>query len=146
MQTAVGQLVKMKGAAVVTTSPSTTIFDAVKIMEEAHIGSLPIMDETGKLVGMLTERDCMRRVLLKERALRTVTVGEVMSSPVVTVPATEIVDVCMKIMTEKRLRHLPVMDTGKLVGLISIGDVVKFLCSEREQDIKDLEKYITGSL
>jgi CBS domain-containing protein len=75
-----------------------------------------------------------------------VIVDEVMSSPVVTVPATEIVDSCMKIMTEKRLRHLPVMDHGTLAGLISIGDVVKFLCFEREQDIENLEKYITGSL
>ncbi len=146
MQTPVGELLKLKGGAVITTPTETTVFDAVKIMEDAHIGSLPVVDSAGKLVGMLTERDCMRKVLLKELNLRMVTVGEVMSSPVVTVPATEIVDACMKIMTEKRLRHLPVMDHGKLVGLISIGDVVKFLCSEREQDIENLEKYITGSL
>lgn len=146
METPVGKLLKVKGSDVVTTAPSTTIFDAVKQMEDSRIGSLPVVDSAGKLVGMLTERDCMRRVLLKERPLRSVTVGEVMSSPVVTVQASEIMESCMKIMTEKRLRHLPVMEGSKLAGIISIGDVVKFLCSEREQDIKNLENYITGSL
>jgi len=146
MLTPVAELLKIKGGAVVTTPPQTTIFDAVRIMEDAHIGSLPIVDDAGRLVGMLTERDCMRKALLQERNLRAVTVGEIMSSPVVTVAPTEIVDSCMKTMTEKRLRHLPVVEAGKLVGLISIGDVVKFLCSEREHDIKNLEKYITGSL
>ncbi|MBM4163204.1 MAG: CBS domain-containing protein [Lentisphaerae bacterium] len=146
MQTSVGALLKLKGGTVITTPTKTTVFDAVKIMEEGHIGSLPVVDSAGRIVGILTERDCMRKVLLKELNLRTVIVDEVMSSPVVTVPATEIVDSCMKIMTEKRLRHLPVMDHGTLAGLISIGDVVKFLCSEREQDIENLEKYITGSL
>lgn len=146
METPVGKLLKIKGNDVVTTSPSTTIFDAVKQMEESRIGSLPVVDGTGKIVGMLTERDCMRKVLLKERPLRSVTVGEVMSSPIITVQANELVENCMVIMTEKRLRHLPVMDHTKLIGLISIGDVVKFLCTEREQDIKNLENYITGSL
>jgi CBS domain-containing protein len=146
METPVGKLLKIKGNDVVTTSSSTTIFDAVKQMEDSRIGSLPVIDSTGKIVGMLTERDCMRKVLLKERPLRSVTVGEVMSSPIITVQATELVENCMVIMTEKRLRHLPVMDHTKLIGLISIGDVVKFLCTEREQDIKNLENYITGSL
>jgi CBS domain-containing protein len=146
METPVGKLLKIKGNDVVTTSPSTTIFDAVKQMEDSRIGSLPVVDGTGKIVGMLTERDCMRKVLLKERPLRSVTVGEVMSSPIVTVQANELVENCMVIMTEKRLRHLPVMDHTQLIGLISIGDVVKFLCTEREQDIKNLENYITGSL
>jgi len=75
-----------------------------------------------------------------------VTVSAVMSSPVVTVQSGELIESCMMIMTEKRLRHLPVMEHNKLIGLISIGDVVKFLCTEREQDIQNLEKYITGSL
>jgi CBS domain-containing protein len=146
METPVGKLLKIKSSAIVTTSPATTIFDAVKQMEDAHIGSLPVVDETGKIIGMLTERDCLRRVLLKEKPLRTVTVGEVMSSPVVTVQCTELIESCMKIMTERRLRHLPVMEKATLIGLISIGDVVKFLCTEREQDIQQLEQYITGSL
>lgn len=146
METPVVKLLKIKGSDVVSTSPSTTIFDAVKQMEDSRIGSLPVIDSTGKLVGMLTERDCLRKVLLKERPLRSVTVGEVMSSPVITVQSTEIMENCMQLMTEKRLRHLPVMEHSKLIGIISIGDVVKFLCSEREQDIKNLENYITGSL
>jgi CBS domain-containing protein len=146
METPVGKLLKIKGHEVVTTAPTTTIFDAVKQMEDSRIGSLPVVDSTGKVIGMLTERDCMRKVLLKEQPLRSVTVGEVMSSPIVTVQATELVENCMMIMTEKRLRHLPVMEHNKLIGLISIGDVVKFLCTEREQDIKNLENYITGSL
>jgi CBS domain-containing protein len=146
METPVIKLLKIKGCNVVTTSPSTTIFDAVKQMEDSRIGSLPVVDKAGKLVGMLTERDCLRKVLLKELPLRSVTVAEVMSSPVITVQSTEIMENCMQVMTEKRLRHLPVMEHSKLIGLISIGDVVKFLSSEREQDIKNLENYITGSL
>jgi len=146
METPVGKLLKIKGNDVVTTAPTTTIFDAVKQMEDNRIGSLPVVDSTGKVIGMLTERDCMRKVLLKEQPLRSVTVGEVMSSPIVTVQSTELVESCMMIMTEKRLRHLPVMEHSKLIGLISIRDVVKFLCTEREQDIKNLENYITGSL
>ncbi len=146
METPVGKLLKIKGNDVVTTAPTTTIFDAVKQMEDNHIGSLPVVDSTGKVIGMLTERDCMRKVLLKEQPLRSVTVGEVMSSPIITVQSTELVESCMMVMTEKRLRHLPVMEHNKLIGLISIGDVVKFLCTEREQDIKNLENYITGSL
>lgn len=146
METPVGKLLKLKGNDVVTTAPTTTIFDAVKQMEDNHIGSLPVVDSTGKVIGMLTERDCMRKVLLKEQPLRSVTVGEVMSSPIITVQSTELVESCMMVMTEKRLRHLPVMEHNKLIGLISIGDVVKFLCTEREQDIKNLENYITGSL
>jgi len=146
METPVVKLLKLKGNDVVKTSPSTTIFDAVKQMEDARIGSLPVVDDTGKIVGMLTERDCLRKVLLKELPLRSVTVSAVMSSPVVTVQSGELIESCMMIMTEKRLRHLPVMEHNKLIGLISIGDVVKFLCTEREQDIQNLEKYITGSL
>ena len=146
METPVNTLIKVKGSNVVSTLPSTTIFDAVKLMEDNRIGSLPIVDNTGKLVGMLTERDCLRKVLLKELPLRSVTVAEVMSTPVITVQGSEIIESCMKLMTEKRLRHLPVMEHSKLIGLISIGDVVKFLCSEQEQDIKNLENYITGSL
>jgi CBS domain-containing protein len=146
METPVIKLLKVKGSDVVSTLPSTTIFDAVKIMEDNRIGSLPIVDSAGKLVGMLTERDCLRRVLLKELPLRSITVAEVMSTPVITVQSSEIMENCMKVMTEKRLRHLPVMEHSKLVGIISIGDVVKFLCSEQEQDIRNLENYITGSL
>lgn len=146
METPVIKLLKIKGSDVVSTLPSTTIFDAVKIMEDNRIGSLPVIDSAGKLVGMLTERDCLRRVLLKELPLRSITVAEVMSSPVITVQSSEIMENCMKVMTEKRLRHLPVMEHSKLVGIISIGDVVKFLCSEQEQDIRNLENYITGSL
>jgi CBS domain-containing protein len=146
METPVGTLLKIKGNTVVTTSTSTTIFDAVKQMEDNHIGSLPVVDNAGKIVGMLTERDCLRKVLLKERPLRSVTAGDVMSSPIITVQSSELIESCMKIMTDKRLRHLPVMEHNKLIGLISIGDVVKFLCTEREQDIKNLENYITGSL
>ena len=116
METQVGTLLKLKGNTVVTTSPSTTIFDAVKQMEDSRIGSLPVVDNTGKLVGMLTERDCMRKVLLKERPLRIVTVGEVMSSPIITVQSSELVDACMKLMTDKRFRHLPVMEHNKLIG------------------------------
>jgi len=146
METPVIKLLKVKGSDVVSTLPSTTIFDAVKLMEDNRIGSLPIIDSAGKLVGMLTERDCLRRVLLKELPLRSITVAEVMSTPVITVQGAEIMENCMKLMTEKRLRHLPVMEHSKLIGIISIGDVVKFLCSEQEQDIRNLENYITGSL
>ncbi len=146
MNTPLGILLKAKGSAVTTISPDVTVFDAVSKMETEHIGSLVVVDAKGAIVGMLTERDCLRKVLLKERNLRTVKVREVMAAPVFTLPPDTLIEECMKLMTDKRVRHMPVVDHGKMVGLISIGDVVKFLCTEREQDINNLEKYITGSV
>lgn len=146
MNTPLGVLLKAKGSAVTTTAPDATVFDAVNTMESERIGSLLVVDAKGAIVGMLTERDCLRKVLLKERNLRTVKVREVMSTPVFTLPPDTLIEACMRLMTEKRVRHLPVVENGKLLGLISIGDVVKFMCTEREQDIANLEKYITGSI
>jgi CBS domain-containing protein len=146
MNTSLGALLQVKGKTVTTIGPDATVFDAVNSMENSRIGSLLVVDAKGAIAGMLTERDCLRKVLLKERNLRTVKVREVMSSPVFTLPPETAIEDCMKLMTEKRVRHLPVVEQGKLLGLISIGDVVKFLCGEREQDIANLEKYITGSI
>lgn len=146
MNTTLDVLLKAKGSSVTTISPEAAVFDAVNAMENARIGSLLVVDAKGVIVGMLTERDCLRKVLLKERNLRTVKVREVMSAPVFTLPPETAIEECMQLMTEKRVRHLPVVEHGKLLGLISIGDVVKFLCTEREQDIANLEKYITGSI
>jgi CBS domain-containing protein len=146
MNTSLSVLIQVKGDAVISVKPDATVFDAVNMMETSRIGSLLVLDAHGAIIGMLTERDCLRKVLLKERNLRTVKVSEVMSTPVFTLPPDTPVEQCMMLMTEKRIRHLPVVENGKLLGLISIGDVVKFLCSEREQDIANLEKYITGSM
>ncbi|MCU0857294.1 MAG: CBS domain-containing protein [Pontiellaceae bacterium] len=146
MKTPLSVIIQIKGSEVVTIRPDAAVFDAVTMMETRCIGSLPVVDTQGEIVGMLTERDCLRKVLLKERNLHTVKVSEVMSTPVFTLPPETPVEECMKLMTAQRIRHLPVVEKGKLLGLISIGDAVKFLCSEHEQDIVNLEKYITGSL
>jgi CBS domain-containing protein len=145
MNTPVADLLRVKGADVLTSSPDASVYDAVKVMTDRGIGCLLVQDTAGKICGIITERDC-RNVILKELAPRKVQVRQMMSVRVLHVEPDTSVENCMQLMTEKRIRHLPVMAHGKLAGLISIGDVVKFLCTERGREIENLEKYITGSL
>ncbi len=144
MNTPVADLLRSKGSDVRSTTPRTSILDVVKTMDDLGIGSLLVLDGQ-KIVGIVTERDC-RHAILRELDARKTPVREIMTPKVLHVePETSLED-CMALMTEKRVRHLPVMDKGQLAGLLSIGDVVKFLCAERGREIENLEKYITGSL
>ena len=146
MNTPVAQVLDRKGYDVITASPTVSVFDAVKLMEEKRIGCLLLMSKTGKVAGILSEKDCIRKVFLPEKDPHTILVKDIMSKKVVYTTLETTVDDCMSVMTQKRIRHLPVMDGQKLVGLISIGDLVKFVSSEQDIMIRNLEKYIEGSL
>ncbi len=126
-----------------TIGPNDLVFDAVKLMAEKNIGALVVV-EGDQIVGMITERDYARKVVLMARSSTTTRVREIMTSSVMYVPPTHTSEECMVLMTEHRLRHLPVIDKGKLVGLISIGDLVKDIISEQRFIIDQLEHYIIG--
>lgn len=126
-----------------TVTPATTVLEAVMLMAEKGIGALLVMDGEN-MVGIVSERDYVRRVALFERSTFATTVGEIMTSDVITVSPKDGTQHCMQLMTDKRLRHLPVVEAGQLVGLLSIGDLVKDVIQEQESLIKHLEGYIRG--
>ena len=140
----VGELLKLKADnALVSVTPATTVLEAVMLMAEKGIGSLLVM-EGEKMVGIISERDYVRRVALFERSAFATTVGEVMTADVTTVSPKDGTQHCMQLMTDKRLRHLPVVEDGQLIGLLSIGDLVKDVMQEQASMINHLEKYIRG--
>ena len=137
----VQQLLAHKGSRVETIRPERTVFDALEKMAQADIGALVVTEED-EVVGILSERDYARKVILRGRASRDTPVREIMSSPVLTIGPSASVEDCMEIMTEHKLRHLPVLDEGLMVGIVSIGDVVKTLISEKDYMIEQLQNYI----
>jgi CBS domain-containing protein len=142
--TTVGQLLVQKGRGVLFVDPEDTVYSAIKKMADEDVGSLVIM-EHDKLVGIITERHYARDVFLKGRSSPQTKVAEIMDRDVVCVRPNQSVDVCMALMNAKRVRHLPVIDDGKLVGIVSIGDLVKSVISDREFTIEQLEHYIHGT-
>jgi len=126
-----------------TVAPSTSVFDAVKLMAEKNIGALLVLEQQ-KIVGIITERDYARKIVLMGRSSKETPVRDVMSSPVMYVRPDQSNEECMALMTDNRLRHLPVVDQGRLLGLISIGDLVKDIISEQKFIIEQLEHYIAG--
>ena len=124
-------------------SPDDTVFDAIKVLAEKGVGALMVM-EKGKLVGILSERDYTRKVMLRGKRSRETSVREIMSTELKTVEPKEGVDECLRFMTEKRVRHLPVMAEGRLRGVISIGDLVKHVISVQNATLDHLEAYISG--
>jgi len=139
----VRELLREKGGQVWTIAPQATVYEAVELMAAKNIGSL-IVVEHGNVAGMFTELDYARKIVLKGRSSKTTTVGELMSTDVLYVGPEDTIENCMALMTDKRLRHLPVMENGKLAGVVSIGDIVKVIISDREFTIRELERYITG--
>lgn len=140
----VANILKSKAdSRVYSISPSASVFDALTLMAEKNIGSLLVMDGA-EIVGIVTERDYARKVVLMGRASPHTPVREIMSSAVMFVGPRHTTEQCMALMTENRLRHLPVLDDGELLGLVSIGDLVKDIISEQEFIIEQLERYITG--
>ncbi|MDP1717332.1 MAG: CBS domain-containing protein [Burkholderiales bacterium] len=131
----------MKGSAVHSVTPQTKVFDALKLMAEKNIGAVLVLGD-GKINGIMTERDYARKVILLGKSSHEITVREIMSDQVMMVQTTQTIEECMGLMTNKRIRHLPVMDGDKLVGLLSIGDLVKEVIADQEQTIKQLESYI----
>ena len=140
----VAQILRSKADPTVhTVVPTASVFDALKLMAEKNIGALLIM-EGETIVGMLSERDYARKIVLMGRSSKETSVRDVMTCPVMYVGPQQSTEECMALMTEKRLRHLPVLDGGKLIGLISIGDLVKDIISEQNFVIEQLQCYISG--
>jgi CBS domain-containing protein len=139
-------ILKSKTKEVWSISPKSTVFEALKIMGEKEIGALMVMDKKGKVVGIITERDYARKVILKGKNSRETLVSEIMtpSGKMYTVTPDTLVEDCMVLITGKRIRHVPVFDGGKYVGLISIGDVVKSTISQKDMLIEHLSNYIGG--
>jgi CBS domain-containing protein len=139
----VEMLLTNKGREVWSIAPGATVFEAIEMMNERHVGALPVV-EGGKLVGILSERDYARKVILKGRSSRECKVEEIMTRDVICVDAVRKIEECMAVMTQKKIRHLPVMEDGKMVGIVSIGDLVKAIIEEQQFLIEQLENYITG--
>jgi CBS domain-containing protein len=147
MSTTVGDLLRIKGAKVETITAAEPILEAVRRMSEHHIGCLAVVTKAGKLSGILSERDCLWKVFAQGSSPRTKLVKEAMTpiAQMRTVTPSQTIEECMELMTTRRHRHLPVLDEGKLAGLISIGDVVKHMIDAQQATIQSLEKYITGT-
>jgi CBS domain-containing protein len=142
--TSVVHILRSKSAQTVYTIPPTaTVFDAVKLMADKSIGAL-VVTEGEQVVGIISERDYARKIILMSRSSKETPVRDIMTTAVMYVSPAQTSQECMALMTENRLRHLPVMDNGKLIGLVSIGDLVKDIISEQKFIIEQLEHYITG--
>ena len=143
MQTTVARVLADKGSDVISVAPDQTVYTALEVMDEHNIGAVVVLDEVN-LVGIVTERDYARKVILLDRLSKSTKVSSIMTSDLITVePDTTVMD-CMGIMTDKKVRHLPVLDDGDLVGVISIGDVVKAIIAQQRSLIDQLEQYITS--
>ncbi|MET0533358.1 MAG: CBS domain-containing protein [Steroidobacter sp.] len=139
----VNYLLAFKTKSVWTIVPEEPVLAAIQLMADKHIGALPVVRDN-ELVGIVSERDYARKVILMGRSSSDTAVWEIMSSPVKTVSPDEAIHRCMEIMTDLRIRHLPVVEKGRLVGIISIGDLVKAVIEEQQQTITQLERYIAG--
>ena len=148
MSTTVGDLLRIKGTKVETITAAETVLEAIRRMSEKHIGCLAVVTKAGKLSGIVSERDCLWKVIAAGQSPRKALVKDAMTplAQMKTVVPAQTVEECMELMTTRRHRHLPVLVDGKLAGLISIGDVVKSLIDAQQATIQSLEKYITGSL
>ncbi len=144
MTKSIAQILKQKGRVVHSTTPETKIFDALKIMADNGVGALVVLNEEEHVVGIFSERDHVRKVDLDGRCSHRAFIHQVMSEDVCYITPEVSVDEAMAIMTENRCRHLPVMEKGRLVGLVSIGDLVKASLEEKDFVIKQLKKYIKG--
>jgi CBS domain-containing protein len=139
----VEQILRHKGGAFWSVAPDAMVYVALALMAEKDVGALLVM-ELGRLVGVFSERDYARKVVLKGKSSPQTPVREVMTAPVVTVPPGQTLEGCMALMTERRIRHLPVLAEGRVVGVVSIGDVVKAALDAKDFTIRQLENYITG--
>lgn len=143
--TSVAQVLKSKpDLTVYTIEASDSVYNAIKLMAEKQIGAL-LVTEGSAIAGIVTERDYARKVVLMDRSSKSTPVSEIMSKAVRFVRPDQTTDDCMALMTERRMRHLPVLESGKLVGMVSIGDLVKNIIAEQQFTIQQLEQYITGT-
>ncbi|RJS93083.1 CBS domain-containing protein [Salinisphaera sp. Q1T1-3] len=141
--TTINDLLRDKPSSVWTVGPDDSVYDALQLMSDKNIGAVLVMDD-GHLVGLLSERDYARKLVLENRSSRETPVRDVMTQRVAYVAPTKEVEQCLALMTDKRFRHLPVLDNGKLIGLVSIGDLVKAIIADKQFIIEQLESYISG--
>ena len=139
----VKDILEVKGDDVWSIEPSASVYDAMKLMADKEVGALMVIEGT-ELVGIISERDYARKVILEGRSSRTTQVREIMTSRVVYAEPEQNIEECMVVMTERRVRHLPVIDGGRLIGVISMGDLVKSIITEQKFIIEQLERYISG--
>ncbi|MEE8427133.1 MAG: CBS domain-containing protein [Woeseiaceae bacterium] len=139
----VKHLLDAKGRHIIAISPDSSVFEAIEIMADKSVGSLVVMEDD-KLAGIVTERDYARKVIVKGRSSKSTRVAEIMTADVVTTSSAETVDKCMAVMTELRIRHLPVLEDNRVIGMISIGDLVQAIIADQKEEIEHLEHYISG--
>jgi len=140
----VKHLLDAKGRNVISISADASVFDAIKMMADESIGSLVVLNEDGGLAGIVTERDYARKVIVKGRSSGDTRVAEIMTADVLTTGCDNTVNSCMEIMSEKKLRHLPVVEDGRVIAMISIGDLVQAIIADQKEEIEHLEHYISG--
>jgi CBS domain-containing protein len=138
-------ILQTKGRQIWSVTPDTTVYDALSLMADKGIGAVLVLKEEGQPVGIFSERDYARKVILKGKSSRITPVKEIMSTHILYISPEQTIAECMALMTEKHIRHLPVLKDGALDGIISIGDVVKAIITDHEFTIDQLERYITGS-
>jgi CBS domain-containing protein len=141
----ISSILHQKTSALWSVAPQATVFDAIKLMAEKNIGALPVMSG-GTLVGIFTERDYTRKIALHGKSSKETHVWEILSNRLVTVAPDDSVEECMRLMTEHRIRHLPVLQRDEVVGIISIGDLVNWIISAQNAAIEQMEQYIAGGL
>ena len=139
----VKHLLDSKGRHIISVAPGASVFEAIKIMADKTIGSLLVMEDD-EICGIITERDYARKVIIKGRSSESTMVSEIMSTEVLTTSSSQSVNSCMELMTEKRIRHLPVVEDNRVIGMISIGDLVEAIISDQQEEIQQLEHYISG--
>jgi CBS domain-containing protein len=139
----VKNLLQKKGGIIHSVSPNSCVYDALEVLESKNLGALVVVEE-GKLIGIFTERDYARKVVLKGRSSKETFIRDIMTDRPIFVTPDNTIDDCMQIMTDKSIRHLPVIESGRLVGIISIGDLVKFVIEEKNFIIENLEHYIVS--
>ena len=140
----VRNILQTKGTAIFSVAPGITVYKAIELMSEKNISSLLITNPEGKLLGIFTERDYARKLILRGKSSKDTLIKELMTENPVTVCSDSSIEECMKLMTDRSVRHLPVMDNNNLSGMISMSDVVRFVMEEQRGIIEDLEQYITG--
>jgi len=139
----VKHLLDSKGAEIISIVEEASVLDAIKMMADRSIGSLLVM-KGGELKGIVTERDYARKVIVKGRSSKSTQVKEIMTADVLTATTNQTVNQCMTVMTERRIRHLPVVEDGEVLGMISIGDLVQAIIADQQEEIEQLEQYISG--
>ncbi|MBI5685069.1 MAG: CBS domain-containing protein [Verrucomicrobia bacterium] len=139
----ISTVLAQKSAQVASIRPDATVFDAISVMAERNVGALPVIEDA-RLIGIISERDYTRRVVLKGKSSRQTSVREIMTQQPIVATTAHSIEECMRLMTEKHVRHLPIVEGEKMVGIVSIGDLVKWIITVQAETIEQLKKYING--